>query len=104
MQRAARRCSDAQLLVGAVQLVHERDAAHAELRALALRQLAQRGVEGARSEEEAGVQHLAVAQLAPETLGEARPAAGIAQVGLDPRPAAGADAAGAYSTSSRNTP
>ena len=60
---------------GAVQLVDVADAAHAELGALALRQVAQRGVEAARPEEEAGVQHLAVAQLAPQALrGHARAA------------------------------
>ena len=49
--------------------------------AVALGQIAQRGVEAARAEEEAGVQHLPVPQLAPEAVaGHLRASGGVAQI------------------------
>jgi len=84
---------DTQLLVGAVELVHERHPAHAELRPLALGQLAQRRIESARTQKEPGMQHLAVAQLAPQTLPrQACAARRIGEIGRNPSPAGGAHA------------
>src|SRR5262249_29216697 len=77
----------AQLLVLAVELIDEADAAHAKARAVTLRQLAQRSVEAAWAEEEAGVQHLSIAQCAAEARREARAARDVRQVGRQPLPA-----------------
>jgi len=75
---------DAQLLVRPVELIDVTDATHAETPAIALRQVTQRRVEAARAEEEAGVQHLAVAQLPAQAAREARATRVIGQVGRDP--------------------
>ena len=85
---------DAQFLVRAVKLVHVADAAHAELRPVAFRQLSQRGIETARAEEESRVQHLSVAQLAAHALfGDARARCAVAEIRVDPGAAGGAHAA-----------
>ena len=68
-----------------VELVDEAHAAHIELRAIALRHVSERGVETARSEEKPRMQHVAVAQLATETvLCECKACRSIAKVGGQP--------------------
>src|SRR5215468_11344985 len=76
----------AQLLVLAVELIDEPDAAHAKACAVTLRQLAQRRVEAPWAEEKAGMQHLSIAQAVAEAWREARAARGVRQVGRQPLP------------------
>src|SRR6516164_1306907 len=85
---------DTQLLVRAVELIDETDAAHAKACAVTLRQLTQRSVEAAWAEEEAGMQHLSIAQAAAEAWREARAARGVRQVGRQPLPTRQAHASG----------
>src|SRR5580765_2919409 len=76
----------AQLLVLAVELIDETDAAHTEACALTFRQLTQRSVEAAWAEEEARMQHLSIAQPAAEAWREARTARGVREVRRQPLP------------------
>src|SRR4029077_8372957 len=84
----------AQLLVLAVELIDETDAAHTKACALTFRQLTQRSVEATWAEEEARMQHLSIAQPAAEAWREARAARGVRQVGRQPLPTRRANASG----------